>query len=47
MMAMLFNVSATADMQFEAECYKGTQSNYQKVAGNHDNTDYDEYMVKV
>ncbi len=44
LLAMLFNVSATADMQFEAECNEGAQSNYQKVAANYDNTDYDEYM---
>lgn len=44
LLAMLFNVSGTADMQFEAECNEGAQSNYQHVAAGYDNTDYDEYM---
>lgn len=44
LLAMLFNVSGTADMQFEAECNEGAQSNYQHVAVNNNNTDYDELM---
>ncbi len=44
LLAMLFNVSGTADMQFEAECNEGAQSNYRHVAVNNNNTDYDELM---
>ena len=44
LLAMLFNVSGTADIQFEAECNEGAQNNFQKVAENYDNTDYEEYM---
>ena len=44
LLAMLFNVSATADMQFEAECNEGAQSNYQHGDINYDDTEYDEYM---
>ncbi len=44
LLAMLFNVSGTADMQFEAQCNEGAQSNYQHVAVNNNNTDYDELM---
>ena len=44
LLAMLFNVSGTADMQFEAECNEGAQSNYLHDAADYDNTDYDEYM---
>ena len=44
LLAMLFNVSGTASLQFEAEFNEGAQSNHQRIAANNEDTDYDEYM---